>query len=418
MEIFTGSNVILLWTSNGGSFMKRILSVVVSFVFVLLTLTTNINLKAYAFPGNYFWYPREMHVRIYHPSSGMYLGIDRNGNEVDGARIQLQRYEEGNQNQIFYLKAIDVDKSGHVQYQIRVHGESEMVIEIRNGSHEDWAEAAQWTTHSGDCAKWYFFTETNRNGYDSALCCIKNVESDKLLNVSGNEGYDGNNLIQYHEDNTQAEVFQVFSVEDNIIGAMWSRDWGQNDNGSMYWSMVEDTKKNRQKYFTPINVYNNGYIGYPVQYDETVQYLATVIWADANLQKKLLQLHNPPKDAWQLIKDALGGTGREYVIDSLFSATPLGAVPVGDIEGVISTIMVGQSEQQWYLIEKAFATHSKVRIEIYYVFDAGNWGVSCKALVNDQIDTYWDGSKSAIGNSVNMNYSGIWINGNVEYFYK
>lgn len=397
--------------------MKRFFSMLMV-IAMLFTMMAMFSTTAYAFPGYYFWFPNNMHVRIYHPSSGMYLGIDREGNEVDGARIQLQRYEEGNQNQIFYLKAISYDANGRIQYQIHVHGESEMVLEIRNSSHEDWAEAAQWTTHEGDCAKWYFFTETNRNGYDSAICCIRNVESGKMLNVAENEAYDGNNLIQYHEDGTEAEVFQIFSVEDDIIGAMWSRDWGKNESGGMYWSIAKDTEKNRKKYFTPINVYNNGYIGYPVNHGEDEAYLATVIWADANLQKKLLQLHNPPKSAWDKLKQAVGGTGREYVIDSLFSATPLGAVPMGDVEGVIATLMAGQSEQQWYLIEKAFEEHSKVRIEIYYVFDAGNWGVSCKAIVNDQIDTYWDGSKSAIGNSVNMNYSDTWVEGSVEYFYR
>lgn len=397
--------------------MKRIFSMLMVIV-MLFTMMSMLSTSAYAFPGYYFWFPNNMHVRIYHPSSGMYLGIDREGNEVNGARIQLQRYEEGNQNQIFYLKAISYDANGRIQYQIRVYGESEMVLEIRNSSHEDWAEAAQWTTHESDCAKWYFFTETNRNGYDSAICCIRNVESGKMLNVAGNEAYDGNNLIQYHEDGTDAEVFQIFSVEDDIIGAMWSRNWGKNESGGMNWSMAKDTKKNRKKYFTPINVYINGYIGYPVQYDEDIEYLATVIWADANMQKKLLQLHNPPKSAWSKLKQAVGSTGREYVIDALFSDTPLGAVPMGDVEGIIATLMAGQSEQQWYLIEKAFEEHSKVRIEIYYVFDAGNWGVSCKAIVNDQVDTYWDGSKAAIGNSVNMNYSGTWIDGSVEYFYR
>lgn len=397
--------------------MKRFFSAFLAFILVVSTLTMLIP-SAYAFPGNYFWFPKNMHVRIYHPSSGLYLGIEPNGNEVDGARIQLQRYEEGNQNQIFFLKAISVDENGRIQYQIRVHGESEKIIEIRDSSHEDWAEAAQWTTHDGNCAKWYFYTETNRNGYDSATCCIRNVESGKMLNVPGNSGYEGNNLIQYHEDGTKAEVFQIFSVEDNIIGAMWSRDWGKNENSGMYWSIAKDTKKNRKKYFTPINVYNNGYIGYPVQSDETVRYLATVLWADANLQKKLLQLHNPPTSAWDELKEAIGGTGREYVIDTFFSATPLGAVPMGDVEGIIAVIMAGQTEQQWYLIEKAFEEHSKVRIEIYYVFNAGSWGVSCQAIVNDQIDTYWDGSKAAIGSSVNMNYSDTWIDGFVEYFYK
>lgn len=72
-----------------------------------------------------------------------------------------------------------------------------------------------------------------------------------------------------------------------------------------------------------------------------------------------------------------------------------------------------------YYIINVFLSKEELRfIEYSYVFDAGNWGVSCKAIVNDQIDTYWDGSKSDIGNSVNMNYSDTWVEGSVEYFYR
>lgn len=382
----------------------------------LLIMITGMTLEVYAFPGNYFWFPNNMHVRIYHPSSGMYLGIDRNGNEVDGARIQLQNYEEGNQNQIFYIKAVSRDTNGRIQYQIRVHGESEMVVEIRNSSHDDWAEAAQWTTHYGNCAKWYFFTETNRNGYDRAICCITNVESGKMLNVAGNEHYDGNNLIQYHEDDTEAEVFEIISVEEEITGAMWTRDWSQINNG-MYWSYAKDTAKNREKYFTPINYYSNGYIVYP-RARENTSYLATVLWLDGNLQKKILQLHYPPTSALTQLKQALGEAGREQIIDIISSKLGIGAIPVGDIEAIISVLLTGQSEQQWYRIEEAFKNHSKVRIEIYYKFKNGRWGVNCYPIVNDTIDTYWSGDKSNIGNWVDMGYSNTWIYGGIEYFYK
>ena len=394
--------------------MKRVLSFILAITLVLGVMIID-SPKANAFPGNYFWFPKEMHVRIYHISTDMWLGIDRNGNEIDGARLQLQRYEEGNQNQIFYLKKVSYDSKGRPQYQIRVHGESDMVIEIRNSSHDDYAEAAQWTTHDRNCAKWTFYTERNLNGWDYAICCIKNVESGKLLNVTGNESYDGNNLIQYHEDNTAAEEFLVYSVENDIIGAMWSRDW---KNSQINLAGVEDTPENRTKFFTPINVYKNGYIWYPAYVDKRIGYLATVIWADSNLQKKLLQLHNPPEDGWSEILDAVVNMGKEWMIDEFFGITPLGGVPMGDIEGVLATILTAQSEQQWYIIEKAFEEHSKVRIEIYYTFDSGWWGANCVAIVNDGIDTYWSGSKEDIGNSVNMNYSGNWIEGSVEYFYR
>ena len=64
-----------------------------------------------AFPGNFFWFPKEMHVRIKHPASGLYLGIeqsgmDSSGNSKNGARLQLQKYDKDNPLQIFYLKKI------------------------------------------------------------------------------------------------------------------------------------------------------------------------------------------------------------------------------------------------------------------------------------------------------------------------
>ena len=105
-----------------------------------------------------------------------------------------------------------------------------------------------------------------------------------MLNVAGNEYYDGNNLIQYHEDGTQAEVFEIISVEEEITGAMWTRDWSQVNDG-MYWSYIKDTAENRKKYFTPINYYSNGYIVYP-RANEDTSYLATVLWLDGDLQKK------------------------------------------------------------------------------------------------------------------------------------
>ena len=208
----------------------------------------------------------------------------------------------------------------------------------------------------------------------------------------------------------------IISVEEEITGAMWTRDWSQINNG-MYWSYAKDTAKNREKYFTPINYYSNGYIVYP-RARENTSYLATVLWLDGNLQKKILQLHYPPTSALTQLKQALGEAGREQIIDIISSKLGIGAIPVGDIEAIISVLLTGQSEQQWYRIEEAFKNHSKVRIEIYYKFKNGRWGVNCYPIVNDTIDTYWSGDKSNIGNWVDMGYSNTWIYGGIEYFYK
>ena len=373
-------------------------------------------IKASAFPGNYFWFPSGRHVRIMHPDSGLYLGIDRNGMNQNGARIQLQRYEENNQNQIFYLQPAGKDEKGRYQYKIRVHGENNMIIEIRDSSHDDFASAAQWSDHDGACAKWYFFIEGKYNDDSEVTCCIRNVESGKMLNVEGNKGFDGNNLIQYHEDNTAAEVFKVITVENRKTSAIWTRDWSNAD--GLYWSIHNDTKANRKSYNTPINQYGNGNIGHPVVYDENGKtYLASVIWADEALQKKLLQIHNSPSSGWDQIKDALFSAFKEEALGIALSKTSLGSIPIASLMGLVNVIMAGQSENQWYTIEKAIQDHSYVRIEIYYYFKSGNGWTSCQAIVNDETDTYWDGDFSTVRNTV-TDYWGNNVEGSLEYLYK
>ena len=223
-------------------FFKRSFVGTMMILFLFLFLP-KIEIKA--FPGNYYWYPKEMHVRIYHPASGMYLGIARDGNEQDGAQLQLQYYEEGNQNQIFYLRNMGKNKNGKTRYQIRIHGEENKIIEVKDSSTKDCASIVQCTAHDKNSGKWYFFTETRRGGYDSAVCCIRNVKSGKMLNVNGGRHYDGNNMIQYHEDGTSSEVFEIKSVENDVIGATWNRKWSGAKN--LNWPIVRDTKENRKK---------------------------------------------------------------------------------------------------------------------------------------------------------------------------
>lgn len=193
---------------------KRLLSLLLAILIISMSITITIPVNA--FPGNYWWYPNNMHVRIYHPASGKYLGIGPNGNEQNGARLQLQDKQEGNQLQIFFLKHIANDNEGHRYYQIRVHGENNKIIEVRNNSKDDWGEVAQWDEHTNESAIWSFFTENLHNGGDSPICCIKNYNSKKLLNVAGGEHYSGNNIIQYHEDGTSSETFQIINIENDV----------------------------------------------------------------------------------------------------------------------------------------------------------------------------------------------------------
>ncbi|MDE5758197.1 MAG: RICIN domain-containing protein, partial [Allobaculum sp.] len=161
-----------------------------------------------------------MHVRIHHPASGKYLGVaPPNGEDRNGARLQLQDYQEGNNLQVFYLKNVFNDSEGHRYYQIRVHGEDNKIIEVRNSSFDDWGEVAQWTDHSLPCSLWCFFTENPQGGYDSPICAIQNYNSGKLMNIAGGKYYNGTNLIQFQEDNTPSEFFQIINVEAGSTGS-------------------------------------------------------------------------------------------------------------------------------------------------------------------------------------------------------
>lgn len=393
-----------------------VLSVAIICVFVV---------PAYAFPGNYWWYPDNMHVRIYHPASGMYLGIDPNGNEQNGARLQLQNYQEGNQLQIFYLKHIANDSSGHQYYQIRVHGENGKIIEVRNNSKDDWGEVAQWDEHTNYSAIWSFFTEKPHKGSDSPICCIKNYNSQKLLNVAGGKHYNGNNMIQYHEDGTSSEVFQVINVENNVTGAIWTADW---NNRGISFSITKDTKSARQKYDTPITKINNGYIGYPYIFDENKWYLASVAYLDSNMQKQIIMMHDKDlfKTTGQKLKeyflgeatDSIIDKGTEVVIDKYLGKVPMGGIPSAAILGFTDIIMNGHSDIQWKRLAEYFKNNVNVRVETYYKFQGDpGWYTTAYVIVGDKNPVYWDGKKSSI-DTVYYDSDGSIVKGNIEYFYK
>lgn len=398
--------------------------IIISF-FLATAIVASFVSSAYAFPGYYWWYPNNMHVRIYHPASEMYLGIDPNGNEQNGARLQLQNYQEGNQLQIFYLKYIASDSAGHRYYQIRVHGENGKIIEVRNSSKDDWGEVAQWDEHTNYCAIWSFFTENPHSGGESPVCCIKNYNSQKLLNVAGGNHYNGNNMIQYHEDGTSSEEFQIINVEDEITGAIWTADW---NNRGIWWSGAKDTEQNRQRYDTPITKASNGYILYPQGYDENKWYLASVFYLDSNMQKQIVMMHDEDlfKTTDQKLREYFLGEaieygadkGIEYVIDKYLGKTKLGGIPSGTIMGFIDIIMNGHSDIQWKRLAEYFKDNPNVRIETYYKFQGDpGWYTTAYVIVGDKNSVYWDGRKSSIDTTY-YDSDGTVVNGSMEYFYK
>lgn len=140
-------------------------------------------------------------VRIRYVVNGRYLDVPAEGISSNGTQLQLWDYAPGNQNQIFQLT--DTGKGWRITSL-----QSGKVIEVRNSSHNDYAQVAQWDTHNLACARWDIVK--NKDGSVS----FRNRESGKYLNVcgGGNAG-NGTKMIQYHDDKTTAMRFYIEPVK-------------------------------------------------------------------------------------------------------------------------------------------------------------------------------------------------------------
>lgn len=139
-------------------------------------------------------------VRIRYSANGRCLDVPAEGISKNGTQLQIWDYTSGNQNQIFQL--VDTGKGWHI-----ISLQSGKVVEVRNSSHNDCAQVAQWSKHNLACARWDIIK--NSNGSVS----FRNCESGKYLNVSGG-GNAGNaaKIIQYHNDKSPAMQFFIEPV--------------------------------------------------------------------------------------------------------------------------------------------------------------------------------------------------------------
>ena len=139
-------------------------------------------------------------VRIRYSVNNRYLDIPAEGISNNGTQLQIWDYAPGNQNQIFQLT-----DTGHGWCITSL--QSGKIIEVRNSSHDDCAQVAQWDKHNLACARWDIVK--NSDGTVS----FRNRESGKYLNVcgGGNAG-NGTKMIQYHDDNTYAMRFLIEPV--------------------------------------------------------------------------------------------------------------------------------------------------------------------------------------------------------------
>lgn len=134
--------------------------------------------------------------------SDLSKGWDIDGGKKDNG-IALQVWEiHGGDNQVFYL-----ERQGDGTYKI-IAKHSGLSIEVRNSSHENEIDVAQWEYVDGyNCKLWYIVD--CGNGYYKFV----NKESGKCIDIQGNETANGTRVQQYEDNGTDAQRFQLVSAE-------------------------------------------------------------------------------------------------------------------------------------------------------------------------------------------------------------
>lgn len=137
------------------------------------------------------------YVRIRYAANGKYLDVPSEGVSKNGTQIQLWEYVYRNKNQIFRL----VDTGNGWQIVSRQSGK---IVEVRDSSHDDLAQVAQWDKHNSACARWDIIQN------DDGTVSFRNRESKKYLNVQGGgDAGNGTKIVQYHDDGTVAMRFYI-----------------------------------------------------------------------------------------------------------------------------------------------------------------------------------------------------------------
>lgn len=128
-------------------------------------------------------------------------GFDVEGAEKENG-VRLHVWEiHGGDNQVFYL-----ERQNDGTYKITAK-HSNLSVEVRNSSHENEADVAQWDYADGyDCKLWYVID--CGSGYYKFV----NKESKKCIDIQGNGVENGTRIWQYEDNGTDAQRFQLVPV--------------------------------------------------------------------------------------------------------------------------------------------------------------------------------------------------------------
>lgn len=302
-------------------------------------------------------------VRIRHAGSGKYLDVPAEGISRDGTQLQVWDFAYGNQNQIFRLYY--TSKGWEI-----VSVQSGKCIEVRNSSHEDCAEVAQWSRHTGKCARWDIV-----NNSDGTVS-FRNKESGKYLNVcGGGNAPNGTRMIQYHNDGTSAMKFYIeIMYTSDVLSATYDRKISNSDirwtrynpSTSYTFNTTDFSKQSGSNYYYPS-------VGQKI--------FVSAEYLSPNTVAKLVHEHSYSDSVWKEIKSALAGDLSEAGIAALLKKLEFGDVPgIGTALGILQTLWNSRNEAEWKRFADTVTYDAQGRccgviIYTYYTFNKiGSYG--------------------------------------------
>ena len=336
--------------------MKRALCLMLVLVTMLTLLVPSVSAASEA-PRN------RSFVRIRHAGSGRYLDVPAEAVGSNGTQLQVWDYAYGNQNQIFRM--FYTQRGWEI-----VSVQSGKCIEVRNSSHDDCAQVAQWDRHIGKCARWDIV-----NNSDGTVS-FRNKESGKYLNVcGGGNAPNGTKMIQYHNDGTSAMRFYIEVLDDSdVLSATYKRKiqnsdikWTRYNPFTSYtYNTTDFSKQSGSSYYYPT-------VGQKI--------FVSAEYLSPNTVGKLLEKNAYKQSVWNEIKSALAGDMSEAGIKALLKKLDFGDIPgIGTALGILQIIWNSRNDAEWNRFVQA-ATHdaqgrcSGVVVYTYYTINkVGSYG--------------------------------------------
>jgi len=339
------------------------------------------------------------YYRIRYANNHRYLDIPSEGYSNNGTQLQLWDYAEGNQNQIFKLE--DTGNGWHIVAQ------NGKIVEVRNSSHDNGAQVAQWGAHNLNCGLWNIVS--NKNGSVS----FQNRESGKYLNVyGGGDAQNGNKIVQWYNDGTIAMRFylEILSYED-VISASFDRQ-------SLDISEVQWTQYNKS-----LKPYVTNYTGWTYEDNNTFyvpksgqKIFATMEFLDPLTVTKLLKHETYKPSIQSAIKDAVSGEVESNIVSTLAEQLGFGSKVQGisvNLAYAMLKILADEGENyNWNrFVDAAYSNGNIIQgVIVYNYYEISSWSSNGTRQVYYQKGTTveykpWTGS-----NFADVHYTPVAVN--------